>query len=101
MLKNKDFLLSNSQMFLFIVLIIVKMPTIVGILTFMSMINFMLVELSMKKSFITSGPGVVVCIYTVFNSVQTLYDGIQSLTSQIIKVGKADQIFPSLEEQSY
>ena len=33
----------------FILLINVKMPTIVGILTFMSMINFLPVELSMKK----------------------------------------------------
>ena len=41
---------------LFFLLINVKMPTIVGILTFMSMKNFMLNELSMKKSFITSGP---------------------------------------------
>ena len=34
-------------------LIMVKMPTIVGILTFMSMINLCLVEVSTKKSFIT------------------------------------------------
>ena len=33
------------------------MPTIVGILTFMSRINLSLAELSLKKSFITSGPG--------------------------------------------
>ena len=45
MLKNKDFLsflafkLSDV---LFIMVIIVKMTTIVGILTFISMINFML-----------------------------------------------------------
>ena len=60
----------------FILLINVKMPTIIGILTFISMINtstfisilvFMSieiscsVELSMKKSFITSGPGVTEC----------------------------------------
>ena len=32
-----------------IMLINVKMPTIVGILTFMSRINFVLTELSMKK----------------------------------------------------
>ena len=41
MLKNKDFLLSDSDV-LFIMLINVKMPLVVGILTFMSMINFML-----------------------------------------------------------
>ena len=39
----------------FIMLINVKMPTIVGILTFMSRINFVLSWLSMKKSLITSG----------------------------------------------
>ena len=33
------------------------MPTIVGILTFMSRINSCSAELSIKKSFITSGPG--------------------------------------------
>ena len=36
-------------------LINVKMPTIVGILTFMSMINFMLSGVEHKKSFIISG----------------------------------------------
>ena len=40
----------------FIMLIIVKMPTIVGILTFMSMINLMLSWVEHGKSFITSGP---------------------------------------------
>ena len=53
MLKNKDFL-SNVVL---ILLINVKMPTIVDILTFMSGINSCLVELSMKKSFITLGSG--------------------------------------------
>ena len=37
-------------------LINVKMPTIVGILTFMSRINFVLSWLEHEKSFITSGP---------------------------------------------
>ena len=41
MLKNKDFALSNSEA-VFIMLINVRMPTIVGILTFMSMTHFML-----------------------------------------------------------
>ena len=36
-------------------LINVKMPTIVGILTFMSRINFMLSLVEHEKSFITSG----------------------------------------------
>ena len=33
-----------------------KMPTIVGILTFMSKINFVLSWVEREKSFITSGP---------------------------------------------
>ena len=41
----------------FIMLINVKMPTIVGILTFMSRIFSCSAELSMKKVFINSGPG--------------------------------------------
>ena len=42
----------------FIILINVKMPTIVGILTFMTRINFVLNKVEHKKSFITSVPGV-------------------------------------------
>ena len=42
---------------LFVLLIYVKMPTIVGILTFMGRKNFMLNSLEHEKSFITSGPG--------------------------------------------
>ena len=38
-------------------LIIVKMPPIVGVLTFMSRINFMLSRVEYEKSSITSGPG--------------------------------------------
>ena len=37
-------------------LINVKMPTIVGILTFMSKINFVLSSVEHEKSFITLGP---------------------------------------------
>ena len=40
----------------FIMLINIKMPTIVGILTFMSRINFVLSWVEYEKSFITSGP---------------------------------------------
>ena len=46
-------------------LINVKMPTIVGILTFMSRINFVLSCVEHGKSFITSGPGVVSIFSTV------------------------------------
>ena len=42
-----------------IMLINVKMPMIVGILTFMSRINFMLRSVEYEKSFMTSGPGSV------------------------------------------
>ena len=42
---------------LFFPLINVKLRTFVGILTFMSRKNLCSVELSMKKRFITSGPG--------------------------------------------
>ena len=42
MLQNKDFFAFKLSDVLFIMLIHVKMPTIVGILTFMSMINFKL-----------------------------------------------------------
>ena len=43
MLKNKDFLAFKLSDVVFIMLIDVKMPTIVGILTFMSMIHLMLI----------------------------------------------------------
>ena len=42
---------------LFFQLINVKMPTIVGILSFMSRKNFMLSRVEHEKSFITVGPG--------------------------------------------
>ena len=41
---------------LFFLLINVKMPTIVGILIFMSRKNFILSRVEHEKSFITSGP---------------------------------------------
>ena len=41
----------------FILLINVKMPTINGILTFMSRLNFLLSCVEYEKSFITSEPG--------------------------------------------
>ena len=43
---------------LFFLFINVKMPTIVGILTFMSWKNFILSLVENEKSFITSGPEV-------------------------------------------
>ena len=47
---------SDKPRMLFFLLINVKMPTIVGILTFMSRKNFMLNSVEHEKSFITSGP---------------------------------------------
>ena len=44
-------------------LINMKMPTLVGIFIFFSRENFMLCVLSMKKSFITAGPGHVTGCY--------------------------------------
>ena len=49
--KNKDVLAYKLTDVLFIMLINVKMPTIVGILTFMSMIKFMLSTLRWKSYF--------------------------------------------------
>ena len=46
---------SDKPRMLFFMLINVKMPTVVGILTFMSRINFMLSGVEHGKSFITSG----------------------------------------------
>ena len=52
---NKFLALSLSDV-VFIMLINVKMPTIVGILTFISRINFVL-SVEYEKSLITLGPG--------------------------------------------
>ena len=49
LLYNKDFSCFQLSDGVFIMLINVKMPTIVNILTFMSMIKFRSAELSMKK----------------------------------------------------
>ena len=74
MLKNQIFLAFKRSGVVFIMLINVKMPTTVGIFTFMRKINFML-----KISFITSGPGcfnlivflssVGVCVICIFLAV--------------------------------
>ena len=55
--KVSFFLGSDKPRMLFFLLINVKMPTIVDILTFMSKKNFMLCWVEREKSFITSGPG--------------------------------------------
>ena len=49
----------------------IKMPTIVGILTFMSRINFVLSCVEYEKNYITSEPGLIptreqiLCMYVV------------------------------------
>ena len=56
MLKNSELSCFQTHRCCFIILINVKMPTTtVGILTFISMINFH-AHLNMKKMFISSGP---------------------------------------------
>ena len=55
--RNSAFLGSDKPKMLFFPLINVKMPTIVGILTFMSRKIFILSSVEHEKSFITSGPG--------------------------------------------
>ena len=59
--RNSAFLGSDKPGMLFFMLMNVKMPTLVGILTFMSMKSFMLNcgALSMKNSLITSGPDLI------------------------------------------
>ena len=57
---KKSLALSLSDV-IFIMLINVKMPTIVGILTFMSRINFVLSSVEYKENCITSGPVVGFC----------------------------------------
>ena len=54
--KSKIFLVLKSSDAVFILLINVKMPIIVGILTFMSRINFMLSLVEHEKSFIALRP---------------------------------------------
>ena len=59
----KKFLALSPSDIIFIMLFNVKMPTIVGILTFMSRINFVLSSVEHGKSFITSG----MCFCTVLS----------------------------------
>ena len=54
--QMKKFLAIFLSDVVFIMLINVKMPTIVGILTFISRINFVLSRVEHEKSFITLGP---------------------------------------------
>ena len=63
--KIMTFLAFKLSDVIFIMLINFKMPTIVGILTYMSMINFMLSWVEHEKSFITSWPSLAhLLLYT-------------------------------------
>ena len=53
----KKFIALSLSNVVFIMLINIKMPAIVGILTFMSRINFVLSSVEPEKSFITSVHG--------------------------------------------
>ena len=57
--KMQKFLALNLSDGVFIMLINVKMPTVVGILTFINRINFVLNCVKHGKSFITTGPGIL------------------------------------------
>ena len=54
--RNSAFLGSDKHRMLFFLLVNVKMPTIVGIVTFTSRKKSCSVELSMKKDFLILGP---------------------------------------------
>ena len=62
----KKFLALSLSDVVLIMLINVKMPMIVGILTFFSRINFMLGCVKLGKSFITSGPDILIWINICF-----------------------------------
>ena len=68
----KNFLALSLSDVVLTMLINVKMPTIVSILTFMSRINLVLSSVEHGKSFITSGPDCLNCINinTSFQSIQ-------------------------------
>ena len=59
--KLKFFSCSDKPRMVFFLLINVKMPTTVGILTFTSRKNFMLSSVEHEKCFITSEPGLLAC----------------------------------------
>ena len=67
MLKNKAFLASKLSNVFFVMLINVKMQTLVGILTFMSMIHFMHTSIEHEKSLIRVKDIDLQCEYIVSN----------------------------------
>ena len=81
----KKFLALSLSDFVFILLINVKMPTVVGILTFMSRITFMLSWVEYEKSFITLGP---VCLFGLW------FNTPDNSSSHIQMVSKPNHTFP-------
>ena len=77
---NSTFLGSDKPRMLFFPLINVKMPTIVGILTFMSWKNFMLSWVEHEKSLITSGPDLLLWLVCLFGMVPLFKERICCLT---------------------
>ena len=73
-LTNKEIPGLSLSDVVFILLINVKMPTIVGILTFMSRSNFVLSWVEHGKSFITSGPDFL--IYFICYKLNDLCSGL-------------------------
>ena len=61
----KKFLALSLSEVVFIMLINVKLPSIVGILTFMSRINFVLSRVEHGKRFITLGPDIYINIIII------------------------------------
>ena len=64
----KKFLAFSLLDVVFVMLGNVKMPTIVGILTFMSRINFVLSSVEHEIYFITSEPGMSLCCLFISNA---------------------------------
>ena len=65
----KKFLDLSLSVVVFIMLINAKMPTIIGIQTLMSMIDFVLSWVEHEKSFITTGPGITEYFFLLFYQV--------------------------------
>ena len=72
----------------------VKMPTIVGILTFMSWISFMLSWVEYEKSFITSGPS------PVWTFIQKTFAHIHTMI-RLTKISSAGPNYESIRTLSY
>ena len=83
----KKFLALSLSYVVFIMLINVKMPTIVGILIFMSRINFLLSRVEYGKSFITLGPVLRLFCYFFFNDLLVLLSASESQRPPKLAIG--------------